>query len=466
MGGGGGASGAISFPPHIDNGHKIIMYGLNVDSYPETFLNGSVFEEMDRILYPLNNPYNGFAFTDPGIVLAGTQSIFNTLKDRIVASVPSADYESFLDYVKSRAVDGDIVKDVHASDFTDGIRGDLGSDLQSFSDNFDTDIDEYSSLGQAITQVVNSLNGVGVLKNTDFASVIVTTISSTTQLVNTALSAATDAMGSIDIQALLDDYVDRIETQKANQVREFNSSMADINAVNSTAFVFGNALINSAVLKSIAAYRAETEQKIFDSVLSAYIAGTGGFLQGGLGAIQGDIRGREQLLSDAMKSVVSMSLDKTDYRKAMAGLYGQVFQGELESTLRAELTNAQTYNRTILEASKDFQNQYQWRFSVEDSLVKLQAEINRLKVVATAEYEDRVIDIDYKHATWGLDVFEKGANILAAPSGMAALVPKGPSKGQSALSGAVAGAGAGAAIGGPVGAGVGAVVGGLAGLLS
>jgi len=97
----------------------------------------------------------------------------------------------------------------------------------------------------------------------------------------------------------------------------------------------------------------------------------------------------------------------------------------------------------------------------------LLVETNRLKIVAKKEETDTQLDIDESAATWDLNVFQHGANLLASIGG-GVLVPnevKKPSKpsdASQAIGGALAGAATGAMIGSVV-PGIGTVTGALVG---
>jgi len=88
-------------------------------------------------------------------------------------------------------------------------------------------------------------------------------------------------------------------------------------------------------------------------------------------------------------------------------------------------------------------------------------EANRMRIVAQKEKKDTENSIAVNNGKWDLEVYQYGANLLAAIGG-GTVVPTGsdsPSKTQSAIGGALAGA----SIGGNVGGGWGALIGGVLG---
>lgn len=113
--------------------------------------------------------------------------------------------------------------------------------------------------------------------------------------------------------------------------------------------------------------------------------------------------------------------------------------------------------------------------SFEETYMKTMIEGMRIKIVAKKEQEEVDAAFDESDALWDLEVFQYGANMLAAISGGTAVPGQGkkPSTVQSMIGGALSGATAGAMVGaetgmvsGPVGAVIGGVLGGAAGLLS
>jgi len=96
------------------------------------------------------------------------------------------------------------------------------------------------------------------------------------------------------------------------------------------------------------------------------------------------------------------------------------------------------------------------------------AEIYRMKIVAKKEENEVEMSIDEKDALWDLEVFQYGANLMAAPSGGTATPhTKSPSTAQSMIGGAMSGAAAGlmATGGNPIGGILGGILGAASGLL-
>jgi len=106
------------------------------------------------------------------------------------------------------------------------------------------------------------------------------------------------------------------------------------------------------------------------------------------------------------------------------------------------------------------------KLEYEKAVSQLLIESNRISIVARKEEADANAKLDEADATWDLEVFQYGSNVLASISGGTAPHQKGPSTFQSMLGGGLSGAAAGAMIGGgnPLAIGAGAAI-GIAGAL-
>jgi len=91
------------------------------------------------------------------------------------------------------------------------------------------------------------------------------------------------------------------------------------------------------------------------------------------------------------------------------------------------------------------------RIAWQEAFVRTVIEAKRIKMVAKKEQIDQDTAIDESDAKWDLEVFQAGANLMAASAGgTSSAGVKGISKLQSALGGAMSGAAAGAMIGSAV----------------
>lgn len=94
----------------------------------------------------------------------------------------------------------------------------------------------------------------------------------------------------------------------------------------------------------------------------------------------------------------------------------------------------------------------------------LTIDANRIKIIAKSEQTNQNYSFDERDVRWGLDMYKDGAVMMASVSGGVPAADVDTNKMASALGGAASGAGAGASFG-PWGAVIGGVIGGIAGLL-
>lgn len=196
---------------------------------------------------------------------------------------------------------------------------------------------------------------------------------------DTTIQSAIDA----DVAAFADEQDDQLTTVV---LPRFNSGMRDINAVVSSAFVVGQALIEGFRDRDVARHSSKLRV-----------------------------------------SKMQMSLEGTD------------------QMLRLLLSK------------------YAW----EESYVRMVVESRRIKIVAKSEEAEANLEIDEADATWDLELFQHGANLLAGIGGGTMVSQKNKrSRGASAIGGAMSGAAAGTMIAPGIGTAIGAVLGAAAGYAS
>lgn len=107
------------------------------------------------------------------------------------------------------------------------------------------------------------------------------------------------------------------------------------------------------------------------------------------------------------------------------------------------------------------------RIEMEKGVAHYTIEANRMRSASLKEKKDTENSIDINDGKWDLEIFQYGANLLAAISGAPVYTGGGsdsPSKTSSAIGGALAGASIGSSIGGGWGALIGGALGGIGGL--
>ena len=280
-GGGGGGSGAVSYPPYLEDVHKELLDQNGTDT-----ITSSMIDAMNTALG--NSPWVGATAYDP---------------------------------------DGDLLVATNAADNLQSL-----VDLMSSNNNLD--------------------------------------------------SIIANVLDKSRITESIDAYADDLDARlKSEVIPRFERGMQDINAVMSSAFAIGRALIEQGHERQIAKFSADLNMRAF---------------------------------SDDALRVINLKLE---------------------------------YQRIATQ---------------------MLAEVRRIKIVAKNEEISDNIKYDQEDAVWDLDVFQRGANMIAGiGGGVVNTRAKGPSKLQSALGGTLSGGAAGAmiagasggAIAGPIGIAAGAALG-------
>jgi hypothetical protein len=195
----------------------------------------------------------------------------------------------------------------------------------------------------------------------------------------------------------------------------FRRGMQDINAVVSSAFPIGEAVLEAFKNRDVAKFESDLRLKKVD---------------------------------------VELEIEKANLAKDIS---------VAEMNLRSDLE----YEKMYLEGSSQMLRLMVQRIAWLEGNVRTTIEANRIKIVAKKEENDVNMEIDKDDALWDLEVFQYGANLLAGISGGTAQSQK-PSKAASAIGGAMSGASTGAMIGSAIpglGTVAGGIIGGAAGLL-
>jgi len=238
------------------------------------------------------------------------------------------------------------------------------------------------------------------------ASIILADIPDTTDV-----TGITNAL----IVADVDNFADNLDDEITNKVLpRFQSGMLDINAVSGSAFVIGEAVIEGFRNREVAKH---------ESTLRLAAAGKNADI-----GIE-----NEKLHLEAGKINLFKNIDLIKDRL-----------GASEQMLKLMIQ----------------------RISWNDTFMKTSIEGSRVKIVASKEEIDVNLKIAENDALWDLQVFQYGANMLAAIGGGTAGTGKGPSTMQSVLGGAMSGAAAGTMVSPGYGTAIGAVLGAAAGYMS
>ena len=279
------------------------------------------------------------------------------------------------------------------------------------------------------------------------------------------VTGITEAVIVADVDAFADQLDDEITTKV---LPRFRRGMQDINAVISSAFPIGESIIEGfrdrEVAKHNSAIRLAAAEKNADIDLEEGKANLSKDVEVARMNLSKDVSIAQMNLSKDVE-VSRMNLSK-DVDIAKANLSKDVSVGSVNSTAETE------YDKMALEGSTQMLRLMLQRIAFHSEYMKTYIEAKRIKIVAKVEENSVDMKIDESDALWDLEVFQYGANLLAAIGGGTNPTQK-PSLMQSAIGGALSGAAAGGmiagasegAIAGPVGIIAGGILGAASALL-
>ena len=395
-GGGGGStgSGAIAYPAFMEAVHADWLNNTGADN-----IASSVTDIMNAALG--NSPWVGQVAYDPGADITAFEAAITAFAAMLAGIVDTTDWDTL--YTQAVASLGApavlaVVDEVVA----DKVVGDI------------------AVLDKAVGNIVDTSDVLGI----------------------------TEAMIVADVAAFADQLDDEITTKI---LPRFRGGMRDINAVVSSAFPIGEAIIesfrNREVAKHTSTLRLSAEHKNADIDvrneelhLDVRKTNVGKDVEIGRANLGKDVEIGKVNLSKGVE-IERANLVK-DIEIGKANLSKDVEVGTINIRSLAE------YKRMYLEGSSQMLRLMLQRISWHDGYMRTVIEGKRIKIVARKEQLDEDMKIDEYDAVWDLEVFTHGANVLAAISGGIGDHHKQPSQLQSALGGVLSGAAMGAMMSG------------------
>lgn len=228
-----------------------------------------------------------------------------------------------------------------------------------------------------------------------------------------------DAEIAADVAAMDLIFTEQIEQE---ELPKFKAGMLNINAIHSSAFIIGEAIIRASKDRLLIKYGTELKIKTSEQVR--------------------ELNSRLQLSQSEIEARYKLSKKELDAK----------FYVHHEEIVRIATTSM------LADLMKKVELTYQ--------NAHINAEVRRMAIMAFKEQNEEQLAIDEADGKWDMELFRHAGIILAAPSGGVAQGNEKKSRATSALAGGISGAAAGAAIGaaygsggGPYGAAIGAVVG-------
>jgi hypothetical protein len=350
---GGGSSGKVDYPEYMKTVHGQLLDNNGADT-PSS----SVVDALNSALS--NSPWSGETAYDPTTPLADMWTAvcaYNTVVDSLNHTT------DWLDAMDNARVEMD--SNYYSDEY-------VANALMSFMQD----------IGASFTPLINALD-----------------------LILTDETIVND----VDAYARhLDDEIDN------NALVKFRAGMRDINAVNSSTFIIGEALILGMKGRDVAKHESSLRLENY--------------------------RQRTQLISDLSGKVINL--------------------------VQLKLADRHERNKVIVSIADQMIKSLLARVDFEKAVATISIDAKTKHIIANKEYTTENLSIAESDAKWDLELFQYPSNVLAGiGGGTGGTGQKQPSTAQSALAGAASGAAAGAAFG-PWGAVIGGAIGAGAALLS
>lgn len=525
--GGGGTTGTVAFPPYIEDVHGQLFAGVGVDSAKGGGFWDDSWHRTELSVVSIMNtlwsstPYSSFSWTDPSTDLTASKSQF-TLAYSAVTAVDRGKYSDYIadailaignsttvpieDLVPALNLAGlstpqqlygtyaGLARISAASNLTAMIAA-VQSDVQALVPDAASVAAASVSLTAAttlwlsvITTAKQELARCNMPKDANLLSILTKAAQDAEANLRNALLVAENFVNEGLLSDMIQAFRNRTEITFSRQHRQFSGQMADINAINSTGFLFGSAILKAEQMREVSEFDASLSLTQFRQGVASYMEMHKNALTAGLAIEQQNAQAYNRLLEVSIDLLTQLAIRGEIVGKDLIPLYGQFFNAELamfdtefrdqvgtQSGVYGDLTRLSTDAARINKIAKeqrfaigmlDVQRMITSRAEFERTAAELLTDQNRIKILATHEYDSKVNETSVESTLWNLSVARGGADILVAPGGMASAIPKtNVNPARSALGGALKGAGAGFILGGPPGAAIGAISGGIAGLI-
>jgi hypothetical protein len=349
---GGGSSGKVDYPLYMKTAHGQLLDNNGADT-PSS----SVIDALNSALS--NSPWSGETAYDPTTPLADMWTAvcaYNTVVDALSHTT------DWLDAMDNARVEMD--SNYYSEEY-------VANALMSFMQD----------IGASFTPLINALD-----------------------LILTDETIVND----VDAYARhLDDEVDN------NALTKFRAGMRDINSVNSSTFIIGEALILGMKGRDVAKYESSLRLENY--------------------------RQRVQLISDLSGKVINL--------------------------VQLKLADRHERNKVIVSIADQMIKSLLARVDFEKAVATISVDAKTKHIIANKEYQTENLSIAESDAKWDLELFTYPSNVLAAiGGGTVGSGQKQPSTAQSALGGAMSGAAMGASIGSVV-PGIGTAIGAIGGAI-
>jgi len=339
------------------------------------------------------NPYFSANVYDPDNDITAAQTEVTKYVDAVAAMAPDTDWQGYTSIAKTESVNKYPTGNVAMSTIIQGI------------------------VTEAITDAATTIDTIreGVVGDIN-------------SLMNSALTQLEVMLTAAPVKDMIAEYQRNAETAHLRSVSRYAGGMAEINAVQSSAYLIGMALMEAEHVQSVDQFSAQLSLQLYNTIMSQYFATHGRYTQEELGTFVD--RFNNHVRTEGARLVQNDALKGQMINKGAMDIASIAFSQIDHDRLAATV----------------------------------QADMSRTKIIAKNEELKQGVLYDAEDWLWDLKVYQYGSNVLSGISTGGQVLPESPSQMSTTLSGAMAGAAVGATLG-PQAAVAGGVIGGIGGFL-
>ncbi len=312
-------------------------------------------------------------------------------------------------------------------------------------------------------------------------------------MINSANAVATSIIDSAPIAAVIAQFGQRAEVAHLKTMNRFAGGMAEINAVQGSAFLFGMALLEAEHTEKVDEFTARLSLQIYNSIIPIYLQAEMAYSaeqsRAEIESIAGHLQARTSFVLAHLETEAASIAEHMRAGTAYTGTQSEVESGfsrdhmgieswyskdhlqtfreraRVEIAAQAGLTAQVRSGRDtfFMQAVNDLAGMLSQQVVGKGNVASMSAEANRLKFVALGERDKQDLLYDVEEWLWQLKIFQYGSNVLSGIATGGQVLPERPSQMSTTLGGAFAGAALGTAAAPGIGTAVGAVLGGVGG---
>lgn len=530
MGGGGGVSGAVIFPEYIMDIHGVALAGFPVSeegrwlATPDYGVGKPLYDVLNTALN--TNPWSLLTLSNPTSELDNIPA----QQDLFYAQVTALNRDNMANYIADAL---NAVTQVSSNDIPEvavSLGASTKTDVQTLWDahvdtligklpavvaaantnaasqaNLESLITSAASLAQSeasfsaattayrvlIAAATNALRDCNLPREVNLSAVLQKAATDADRNLRAALKVVKKYMDGDLLAEVTSQYEARRETTYQQQLSSFSGQMSDLNAVNSSAFLFGQAILKSEQMREVAEFDANLSLSQFQQGLALWIQEHTAALSAGIQSEDANSRNHTAIINASLELMASLQ-DRGELKPSdLLGAYANMFNGEVGNNaaivdalmrhmgfMRRDNLN-DTYQRDSLSANLELQVEEINKRAKEarflagidqvNSLLVNRAQFEQVRAGMEMKYrtdraqivalhEEKENEIAFQEDIWDFNAFRRFGEVLAAPAGMAGQVQEKPSLGREILgtglqiaAGLALGGGGGAVAAGAVG---------------